>query len=53
MKKITLLLAAFMFAVVSFCQSNGTVYFGNIDKKTSVGLGMNGNNVTLSVVNYP
>ena len=50
MKKITLLLAAFMFAVVSFCQSNGAVYFGNIDKKTSVGLGMNGNNVTLSVM---
>ena len=36
-----------LFSLTSIAQ---TVYFGSISKKTSVGLGINGNNVILSIM---
>lgn len=50
MRKILFSLLAMLFTLTMSAQSNGTVYFGNIDKRTSVGLGINGNDVTLSIM---
>lgn len=46
MRKILIFLVT-LFSLTSIAQ---TVYFGSISKKTSVGLGINGNNVILSIM---
>lgn len=48
MKKFLIFSLMALFSLMASAQN--TVYFGNIDKKTSVGLGINANSVTLSLM---
>ena len=52
MKKFILSIVALFFTLTLLAQKtvNNTVYFGNVSKKTSVGLGIYGNDVTLSLM---
>ena len=51
MRKV-LFIFAMLSCMMAFAQpsKNNTVYFGNVSKTTSVGLGINGNEVTLSLM---